>query len=79
MDTDETEWKLKILENKPGEIEIVGNRAGLKFLANVCESLSDLSDEEAKTAANHYHFSEFFGNLEEGSTKELIVLYRPDL
>ena len=79
MSTAEDEWKLKIVENKPGEIEIVGNREGLRFLAKVCMSLSDLSDEEAKTAANHYHFTEFFGNLEEGSTKELIVLYKPDL
>jgi hypothetical protein len=79
MSSTSNEWKLKIAENKPGEVEIVGNREGLRFLAKVCASLSDLSDEEAKTAANHYHFAEFFGNLEEGSIKELIVLYKPDL
>lgn len=79
MGTGENEWKLKILENKSGEVEIVGNQQGLRFLANVCKNLSDLSDKEAKTAANHYHFAEFFGNLEEGSAKELIVRYDPDL
>lgn len=79
MGTGENEYKLKILESKSGEVEIVGNQEGLRFLANVCKNLSDLSDEEAKTAANQYHFAEFFGNLEEGSAKELIVLYDPDL
>jgi len=73
------EWKLKIVEDEPGTIEIVGNREGLRFLARVCADLSDLSDDQAKTAANHYHFTEYFENLEQGSVKELIILCKPDL
>jgi len=36
-----------------GEIEIMGNRAGLKSLGEICFALSKLNDEQAKTAANH--------------------------
>ena len=73
------EARLKVVEDTDGTIEIVGNREGLRFLADVCMSLSELSDDQAKTAANHYHFTEDFGNLEQGSAKELIVLYKPNL
>jgi hypothetical protein len=61
-----------------GEIEIVGNRAGLKDLANVCRSLSELSDKEVKTGANHYHLADYMNNAEPGSL-ELIILCDPDL
>lgn len=45
-------FRLKVsMQN--GEIHIHGNRAGLRDLASVCEALSNLSDEAAKTAANH--------------------------
>lgn len=79
MSSASNEWKMKIVEETPGALEIVGNREGLRFLGKICTSLSNLSDEDAKTAANHYHFAEFFGNLEQGSVKELIVLCSPDL
>lgn len=72
------EYKLKIVRLESGEIEIIGNRAGLKDLADVCTSLSELSDEEAKTGANHYHIADYMNNTEEGSL-ELIILYKPDL
>jgi len=48
-------YKLRVVRLESGEIEIIGNRTGLRDLAVVCRSLSDLSDDEAKTAANHYH------------------------
>ena len=72
------EYKLKIIRLESGEIEIVGNRAGLKDLADVCARLSELSDEEVKTPANHYHIASYMSNAEEGSL-ELIILCKPDL
>ena len=72
------EYKLKVLRLGSGEIEIIGNRAGLKDLADVCNRLSELSDEEAETPANHYHIADYMSNAEEGSL-ELIILYNPNL
>lgn len=71
------EARLKILYEN-GEIEIVGNREGLKFLAGICSGLSELSDEEAKTAANHYHFADYMNTAEDGSISTTI-LCKPDL
>ena len=65
MSSASDDWKLKICEDEPGVIEIVGNREGLRFLAKVCVSLSDLSDEEAKTAANHQIFQNMHTTLNE--------------
>ena len=71
------EYKLKVVRLESGEIEIIGNRAGLKDLADVCNKLSELSDEEAKTGANHYHIADYMNNAEEGSL-ELIIHCKPD-
>jgi len=71
-------YKLKVVRLESGEIEIAGNRTGLSDLAEVCRRLSELSDEEAKTAANHYHLADYMNNAEEGSL-ELIILCKPDL
>ena len=65
-------YKLKVLRLETGEIEVVGNRAGLKDLAEVCRSLSELSDEAAGTPANHYHIADYMNNAEEGSLQLLI-------
>jgi hypothetical protein len=70
-------YKLKVVRSENGEIEIIGNRAGLKDLADVCQKLSELSDEDAKTGANHYHIADYMSNAEDGSL-ELIILYKPD-
>ena len=70
------EYRLKVVRLESGEIEIIGNRAGLKDLGDVCRKLSELSAEEAETAANHYHIADYMNNAEEGSL-ELIILYRP--
>jgi hypothetical protein len=71
------EYRLKVVRLKSGELEIIGNHAGLKDLADVCHKLSELSDEDAKTAANHYHIADYMNNAEEGSL-ELIIRYKPD-
>jgi hypothetical protein len=52
------EYKLKVIPLESGEVEIVGNRAGLEGLAEICAGLAELSDEEAKTPANHYHIAD---------------------
>jgi hypothetical protein len=72
------EYRLKVIRSAGGEIEIVANRAGLKELGDVCHRLSELSDEEARTGANHYHIADYMNNAEEGSL-ELIILCKPDL
>ena len=71
-------YKLKVVRLQSGEVEIIGNRAGLRDLANVCCRLSELSDEEVKTGANHYHIADYMNNAEEGSL-EVILLCKPDL
>lgn len=53
------------------EIEVMGNRSGLKDLGEIY--LTQSSDEEAETAANHYHFPDFLNNTE-GSIPMLIPL-----
>ncbi len=65
--------KLKV-EYKDGEVEIWGNRAGLTWLGDLCLGLSELSEEQAKTAANHYHIDEHMSDAEPGSVPLLITL-----
>ena len=40
--------------------------------------LSNLSDEYAKTPANHYHIADYMNNAEAGSL-ELLIRYDPNL
>jgi len=63
-----------------GGFEIVGNRDGLRRLAEVCLNLADLpeDDGEARRTGNHSHFADFMKTLEDGATP-FIVLYKPDL
>jgi hypothetical protein len=72
------EYKLKVVRLESGELEIQANRAGMKDLADVCQGLSELTEEQAKTPANHYHIADYMNNAEEGSL-ELIIFYRPDM
>ena len=44
--------KLKVTMSKNGEVEIVGNRLGLKALSKICAALSKSVGEPG----NHYHF-----------------------
>ena len=74
----EEAYKLRVVRLDTGELELVANRVGLRDLAEVCKGLADLTDEEDKTAANHYHIDDFMGNAEDGSI-ELVIRYDPDL
>lgn len=65
--------KLKVSYHN-GEVEIIGNRTGLKSLGEICFALSKLNDDPAKTAANHYHFDEYMNNTEPNSVPMLITL-----
>jgi hypothetical protein len=60
--------------------EIVGNRDGLRRLAEVCLNLADLPDDNAETLrmGNHFHFADYLNTLEGGATP-FVVLYKPDL
>jgi hypothetical protein len=71
-------YRLRVVRLDGGEIEVIGNRAGLRDLADVCQGLSELSDDEAKTPANHYHIADYMNNAEDGSL-ELIIRYDPNL
>jgi hypothetical protein len=44
--------KLKITISPKGEVEIIGNRLGLKSLSDICAGLS----ESVGKPGNHYHF-----------------------
>ncbi len=59
---------------KDGEIEIMGNRAGLRDFGEICLGLSELTEEEANTPANHYHFTEAMNSADEGSIPLLLTL-----
>lgn len=71
--------KLKIQHYENG-FEIIGNREGLRGLADVCLQLANLpeDDEQAKALGNHYHYADYMNNLEEGSVP-VVILYKPDL
>jgi hypothetical protein len=69
--------KLKVLPYQDG-FEFVGNREGLRGLAEVCLALSRLSHEDAQTASNHYHFADYMNSAEEGSVP-LVIRFQPDL
>lgn len=68
--------RLRISRYQDG-FEIVGNREGLRSLAEVCLALSRLSNEEAETAANHHHFADYMNSAEVGSVP-LIVRFQPN-
>ena len=62
--------KLKFVLNENGELEILGNRLGLKALAAICSGLSDSTEDD------HYHLDEHFWGTEPGSIPA--VVYRHD-
>ena len=62
--------KLKFVLDKNGELEIHGNRIGLKALAAICSGLSESDD------AYHYHLDDIFWGTEAGSIPT--VIYRND-
>jgi hypothetical protein len=62
--------KLKFVLNAAGELEILGNRTGLKALAAICSGLGE------STRDDHYHLDEQFWGTEAGSVPAII--YRVD-
>jgi hypothetical protein len=70
--------RLKVVLKKDGtEVEIEGNREGLSALASICSGLAELTPDELRTPANHYHLDEHFWGTEAGSIP-LIVWRRED-
>jgi hypothetical protein len=69
--------KYKIYKYEDG-FEIAADREALIWISDICRQLSQLDEQEAKTAANHYHLDEFLGRAEPGSIP-LVILYKPDL
>jgi len=55
------------------EVVIEANAEGLKLLSEVCTKLSNLSEVQSKTPANHYHFSSEMNNAEDGSITAIIM------
>jgi hypothetical protein len=66
--------RLKVTLTEKGDVEIVGNRLGLKALSNICEALS----KAVGKAGNHYHFmdNEGFWGTEPGSVS--LIIYGED-
>jgi hypothetical protein len=55
------------------EVEIEGNRKGLRALAAICSGLAELTPEQLLTPANHYHLDEYFWGTEKGSVSLIIL------
>ena len=66
-------FRLKVTLER-GEVHILGNRAGLRDLAKVCAGLSALSDEDAKTAANHFIYADYMNSADDGSIPMMVCL-----
>jgi hypothetical protein len=60
--------------------EIIGNREGLLGLAEICQRLAALpqNDAESQQLGNHYHFAPWMNNADEGSIA-FTILYQPNL
>jgi hypothetical protein len=67
--------KLKVRMTDKGEVEIVGNRLGLKGLSQICAALSESVGEKG----NHYHLMdvEGFWGTEPGSIS--LIIYGEEL
>jgi len=66
-------FRLKVMLEK-GEVQIHANRAGLRDLAKVCAGMSALSDEDAKTAANHFIYADYMNSADDGSIPMMVCL-----
>ena len=55
------------------EVEIIGNRKGLRALAAICSGLTELTSEQLLTPANHYHLDEDFWGTEKGSIPVIVT------
>jgi hypothetical protein len=73
--------KVEIIERDGvHEIEVIGNRLGMRSLAAICEGLAELSDEDLLTPANHYHIDPFLmaNEVEPGSANLTIYCHEND-
>jgi hypothetical protein len=59
--------KISLNQARGTEIEILGNRDGLRALAAICTGLADLTDDQLLTPANHFHLDQSFWGAEKGS------------
>lgn len=66
--------KIKVTISAKGEVEILGNRLGLKALSDICATLS----ESLGKPGNHYHLldCEGFWGTEAGSMP--VIIYGED-
>ena len=62
------ESRLKFIFNEKRELEILGNRLGLKALAAICSGLSEAAE------GGHYHLDEHFWGTEPGSIPTIVCL-----
>jgi hypothetical protein len=66
--------RLQIILNEHNrEVEIKGNREGLQALAAICSGLAQLTTEELRTPANHYHLDENFWGTDKGSIPMVVL------
>jgi len=59
-----------------GEVVIEADRDGLRRISEISAKLASLSDSEARTPANHFHFMEDMKNVEPDSLP--LVILRKD-
>ena len=59
-----------------GEVVIEADRDGLRRISEISEKLASLTDSEARTPANHFHFMEGMKNVEPDSLP--LVILRKD-
>jgi hypothetical protein len=70
----EEAFRLKVTFEEDGYIHVHGNRTGLRDLADTCKALSELSDADARTAANHVIYEAVMYSADEGSTPMMVCL-----
>jgi hypothetical protein len=69
---------LKQARDGSAEVDIIGNRAGLRALAAICAGLSELTNEQLLTPANHCHLDEWFWRTETGSVPLTVYCLEAD-
>jgi hypothetical protein len=71
--------RIKAVVTKDG-FEIRANREGLLGLADICQRLAALPEnqEESQPLGNHYHYAPWMNNAEDESLSFMIV-YQPEL
>ncbi len=54
------------------EVVIEGDRDDLRYLAEICLKLRQMTDEDVRTGNNHYHIAEYMNNAAHGSVPTII-------